>query len=205
MIALVLSKKKVKEKKNNNFFSTIGFFLILISIFFYSKDIQYPSIFTLLPCLGTSLIIIFTDKKTFLFKILTYKPIVFLGLVSYSLYLWHQPVLSFSKIFYGTELSIFATFFLLSISFVLSLLSWRFIEQPFRNKKIINDKNFLKILITFILTLSMLALMMYLGKISSVKKKLPENISQSLSISNNNHCFGLDGSHLKVLKSGIVK
>ena len=197
IIALILSKKKVIEKKNNNFFSTIGFFLILISIFFYSKDIQYPSIFTLLPCLGTSLIIIYTDKKTFLFKILTYKPIVFLGLVSYSLYLWHQPVLSFSKIFYGTELSIFATFFLLSISFVLSLLSWRFIEQPFRNKKIINDKNFLKILITFILTLSTLALMMYLGKISSVKKKLPEKITQTFSISNNNHCFGLDGSHLK--------
>ena len=111
MIALVLRKKEIKQKKNNNFLSITGFLLIIISIFFYSKDIQYPSIFTLLPCLGTALIIIYTEKKTLLFKILTYKPIVFLGLVSYSLYLWHQPILSLSKIHFGSELSIFTTFF----------------------------------------------------------------------------------------------
>ena len=200
MIALVLRKKEIKQKKNNNFLSITGFLLIIISIFFYSKDIQYPSIFTLLPCLGTALIIIYTEKKTLLFKILTYKPIVFLGLVSYSLYLWHQPILSLSKIHFGSELSIFTTFFLLVISFLLSLLSWRFIEQPFRNKNVVNDKNFIKILITFILTITLLALMIYSGKISSAKKKLPEKISQSFSISNNNHCFGLDGSHLRSSK-----
>ncbi len=197
LIAFFIRKKNIKEKKINNFFSIAGFFLIIISIFFYSKDIQYPSVFTLLPCLGTALIIIYTDKKTLLFKILTYRPIVFLGLVSYSLYLWHQPVFSFSKIYLGTELHVFVIFFLLIVSFILSLFSWRYIEQPFRNKKIINNKNFIKILLIFISTLVFLASLMYLGKINSIKKKLPEAINQSFSVSNNNHCFGLEGSHLK--------
>ena len=197
LIALIFKKKRIKQKIINNFLSTIGFFLIIISIFFYSKNIQYPSIFTLLPCIGTALIIIYADKTTLLFKLLTFKPLVFLGLISYSLYLWHQPVLSLSKIYFGTELHFFTTFFLIIFSLILSLFSWRYIEQPFRNKKIINDKKFIKILIILVSFLIFFASLIYKGKINSIKKKLPDSIYQTLSISNNNHCFGLKDSHLK--------
>ena len=125
-----------------NLLSTIGIILIVFSIFFFSRQTVFPSFYTLVPTIGTSLIILFADKDTFINKILSIKFLVSIGLISYSLYLWHQPLLAFGRIFFD-DLSIINKLTLIFLSILMSIFSYFFIEKIFRDKnKIIFKKNF---------------------------------------------------------------
>ena len=126
-----------------NLLSTIGIILIVFSIFFFSRQTVFPSFYTLVPTVGTSLIILFADKDTFINKILSIKFLVSIGLISYSLYLWHQPLLAFGRIFFD-EFSNLIKLSLILISLILSYLTFLFIETPFRKNIIIFKKNFLR-------------------------------------------------------------
>ena len=148
--AFLILKKKIV---GNNFLSITGISLILFSIFFFNKKTPFPSAYTLIPVLGVFLIIIFTDKDTFIGKLLSSKFLVNIGLISYSFYLWHYPVFAFAKIKIAGSLSNFIVIVLIFLSLFLSIISWKFIEKPFRNSKIISDKLFLKIILTLIFVL----------------------------------------------------
>ena len=126
-----------------NLLSTIGFILIGFSIFFFNRQNVYPSLNTLVPTIGTSLIILFADRDTFVNKILSIKFFVSVGLISYSLYLWHQPLLAFGRIFFG-DLSIVYKLILIFLSFLMSIFSYFYIEKIFRNKNRIKLKFFFK-------------------------------------------------------------
>jgi len=115
--------------------STLGLILLAYSIFFFDESTPFPSIFTLVPVIGTSLIILFSDPHTIVGRFLSKKILVAIGLMSYSLYLWHHPIFSFLR-----HLSIGEPepkYFALAIvlSFLISFLSWKYIEKPFRNRK----------------------------------------------------------------------
>ena len=97
---LLIYKNLSSSNLIKNLFSIVGFFLILFSIFFFNKQTIYPSFNTLLPTVGTALIILFANEKTFVKKILSIRLLIVLGLMSYSLYLWHQPILAFGRIFF---------------------------------------------------------------------------------------------------------
>ncbi len=90
--AFFLEKKFNFNKLTNEFFSFLGIIVILISIFFIKNNIKYPHLITLLPTLGTVLVILFSNKNTFIGKLLSFKWVVLIGLISYSLYLWHYPI-----------------------------------------------------------------------------------------------------------------
>jgi hypothetical protein len=90
------------------------------------------------PVIGTCLVIYFTDKTAFVHKILSNKALVSIGLVSYSAYLFHQPILSFLKIYSVNLPSTIDIFFAIAITFVLAWISYKFIESPFRNKEKFN-------------------------------------------------------------------
>jgi peptidoglycan/LPS O-acetylase OafA/YrhL len=113
-----------------------GLALILVAGFFYSPKTPFPGLTALLPCVGTALIIAAgTRSTTIVGRLLSTKPMVGLGLISYSLYLWHWPILVFQRL--GTLLINGASAHLtqaviLVTSIVVSYLSWRFIEEPFR-------------------------------------------------------------------------
>ena len=83
--------------RSNNFLAILGLLAILISVFTFDSSIPFPSYYTLIPVIGTMIIILFANNNTFVAKILSIKFIVSLGLISYSLYLWHQPIFSFLK------------------------------------------------------------------------------------------------------------
>ncbi len=110
----------------------LGFLLILFSIFFFNDATPTAGSYTLIPTIGTALIILFSNNNSYLGKILSHRLLVFIGLLSYSTYLWHQPLLAFSRYYFGENFGLGIAGALCLLSFVLGYLSWRFIEKPFR-------------------------------------------------------------------------
>jgi len=196
LISIYIFKKKIKIKNIHNFYSFSGLFLIILSIIFFSENLQYPSIFTILPVLGTSLIILYSNKTTLTYKIFSIKPLVFLGLISFSLYLWHQPLLAFNRIYYGINLTLFHTFTLIFLSFLLSVLTWRHIEKPFRNKKIISDKKVIIYLFITAIAILSISTSIFYSKINSLQAPLSKKILKSFQSTSPKNCFDINYAHI---------
>ena len=99
----IKNNKKFINKISINIMPKLGIFLILISFIFYNNKLPHPSILTLLPVIGVSSIIWFSRKNELITKLLSFKPIVYIGLISYSLYLWHYPIFAYSRIINFTD------------------------------------------------------------------------------------------------------
>ena len=94
---------------------------------------HFPSIATVAACAVTALLIrTNAGRRTGVGRALSFRPLVFTGLISYSLYLWHAPVLAFASYYSVTELSATQKALLLAGIYGVSVLSWRFVERPFR-------------------------------------------------------------------------
>lgn len=133
IIGYYLSRRSLPPK-GNDILSLIGLFMIMMAVFLYDKSTPFPSVYALLPTVGTALIVLFTDKTTFIYKLLSLKIMVGLGLISYSLYLWHQPVFAFAKHSSLHEIGFMKSTCLILLSILGAYGSWKFIEKPFRNK-----------------------------------------------------------------------
>ena len=144
--------------KINNFLSISGLILILHSIFFFNDGMFHPSFYTLSPILGVSLIIWFTDKKEILTKILSSKLLVGIGLISYSLYLWHYPVFAFARIKY-ISLSFQGKIGLIFLCLLLSVISYFLVEKTFRNKLKISFKTLTLYLASFLIIITSLSVL----------------------------------------------
>lgn len=105
-----------------------------LSFAFFCLDgsIRHPGFLTLVPVISTMAIIWYTGRSDFCSAILSSRACVGVGLISYSLYLWHQPLFSFAKIYSINDVSPLARVVLIFLAIVLAYLSWRFVEQPFR-------------------------------------------------------------------------
>ena len=113
--------------------SIVGLGLIFYSVGFYNKFTVFPGHNAIVPVLGTALIIFSgIDGSSGISKMLGLKPLVFIGLISYSLYLWHWPLLVFTKYILFRELSAIEISGIIMLTFVISALSLQFIERPFR-------------------------------------------------------------------------
>lgn len=111
-----------------------GLALILYAVFAYSKETPFPGFYALVPTVGSVLIILFATQETTVGRLVGNRAFVGIGLVSFSAYLWHQPLFAFARYTSETEPGM-AVFLLLSAaSFGLAWLSWRFVETPFRHK-----------------------------------------------------------------------
>lgn len=120
-----------------NIFSMSGLFIVSCSIIFISNKYVFPSFLTIIPVLGVVLILYFSDKNTFLYKFLSLRLFVFIGLISYSLYLWHWPIISLYKQYFIIDhlTGFIDYFFVISSILILSLLTYYFIENPCRKCK----------------------------------------------------------------------
>ena len=113
----------------------LGLFLIAYSILFFDGKTPHPSFHTLLPIIGVALIIGLASKDELVGKVLGIKPFVWVGLVSYSAYLWHFPIFAYYRIgLFAEPMGRRVTVALIILTFLLSALSYRFIERPFRTK-----------------------------------------------------------------------
>ena len=122
--------------------SLTGLALVLYAIFAFDKNTPSPSLYTLIPTIGAGLIIIFSNSQNLVGKLLGSKLFVGIGLISYSTYLWHQPLFAFAKLRSINEASIFLLGLLAALSILLGYLSWKYVETPFRNKSSVSRKRF---------------------------------------------------------------
>lgn len=121
--------------RRNEPLSLLGLAAVIGSIFWFDSLIPMPSIWGLIPVLGVVLVLLFGTADTIAGRILSNRLFVGIGLVSYSAYLWHQPLLAFARIRTLGEPGLPLMLALAAISFGLAYLSWRFVEAPFRDRR----------------------------------------------------------------------
>ncbi|MES0068053.1 acyltransferase [Mesorhizobium sp. M0074] len=113
--------------------SACGLALIIGSLFLINDDTPFPGLYALPPCLGAAFII-GIHRQTMVSKALSIRPAGFIGLISYSLYLWHWPLLVFAGIYKNRDLLVSERIGIVVAALLISTLSWRFVERPFRQK-----------------------------------------------------------------------
>ncbi len=114
--------------------SMAGLGAIVFGILVYDEHTPFPSLYAVVPVLGTVLIILFAAPGTWAARLLSLKPMVAIGLISYSAYLWHQPLFAFARILSPQVPSQGVMLGLAGLTLGLAWLSWRYVEQPFRDR-----------------------------------------------------------------------
>lgn len=114
--------------------SLVGLLMIGLAVFLLDKSIPFPSLYALLPTLGTVLIILCADSQTLVGRLLSLPFFVGIGLISYSAYLWHQPIFAFARLHSMDELSSGIWVGLCALALLLAWLSWRWVEKLFRDR-----------------------------------------------------------------------
>ena len=120
----------------------IGLAMIAFAVFTFDETTAFPGLNALYPCLGTALLIYIgqrdgsaPDSRALATSLLSLRPLVFIGLISYSLYLIHWPIVSFQHYLSLDQPGATQVLTMLVASFILAVLSWRFVEQPFRRPR----------------------------------------------------------------------
>jgi peptidoglycan/LPS O-acetylase OafA/YrhL len=132
LLAYIALHKPNWNKKCQNLQSLIGCLLLLVGLLFINRDREFPGWWALLPTMGTFFVISAGTNAYINNKILSSKLLVWIGLISYPLYLWHWPILSFLHILEGAILSRTARILAIFISIVLAWLTYQFVEKPLR-------------------------------------------------------------------------
>jgi len=115
--------------------------VILVTAMSIDDKTRWPWSTTLIPVLGTAVLLVFLTPGTLTYQMLSVRPLVRVGLWSYSTYLWHYPI--FSLVRYSTDS--YSPILLVSLSLFLGWLSWRFIETPFRDRQKFNRRTILSV------------------------------------------------------------
>ena len=127
---------RMMGQRRRNLFALLGVVLLLGAAIAYQPETRFPGLAALAPCLGAALIIASGETgPTFVSAILSTRILVFIGLISYSLYLWHWPLIVFqdsSNLLHLKPGGHGVALILLCTSLILAALSWRFVERPFR-------------------------------------------------------------------------
>ena len=109
-----------------------GIALLAGSIVLIPAGTDFPGALAIPPVLGTVLVLANGQEDNAVNRFLSTRPMVFIGLISYSLYIWHWPVATLSIYYRGEYSGVPELLFWLALTFVISWLSWKYIETPFR-------------------------------------------------------------------------
>lgn len=114
--------------------TTLGMAMILFAIFAYDEHTPFPSLYAVPPVLGAAMVILFASGSCPVSRLLSLRPMVWIGLISYSLYLWHQPVFTFLRLSQIEETSSLLLTASVPPTILAAWLTWRYVEAPFRRK-----------------------------------------------------------------------
>ncbi|MEX9794303.1 acyltransferase family protein [Morganella morganii] len=177
-----------KKSLTKNALSLIGLSTIICSLTFIDNTFTHPSWITLLPTIGSALVIIFSSQENIVGKLLSFRLFVFIGVLSYSIYLWHHPIFAFARNYYINEPSRFVMLMLILLTVFLSYISWKFIESPFRSKSKVSRNTI------FSITISVSIIFILIGLLGS-KSNLISNVNTSNAKYNEQLTFRLRGNY----------
>lgn len=121
----------------------LGLALVAYAVATYDHTTPFPSRYTLLPVVGTMLLIAFATAESAVGRILGHRSLVGIGLISYSAYLWHQVLFAFAKQSGATARGHGVLIGLVGATIGLAYVSWRWVEQPFRDRSRISGQRVL--------------------------------------------------------------
>ncbi|RYL83011.1 acyltransferase family protein [Haemophilus influenzae] len=179
-----LSASKQASKQASNVIAILSTLLLFSCLFLMNNDIAYiPGITLILPCIFTALIIHTTSQNNIIKLCLSNKVIVFIGKISYSLYLYHWIFIAFAYYITGEkQINNQSIAIVIILTIIFSVLSYYLIEQPIRKSKLNFKQSFLYIY--FIPSLLLLGFNLYKRQTIRAEK---EHIEQSIPVSNENH------------------
>jgi len=203
-IIAILFKNKLLNHKFSPFLLLILFCILYFDI--VALDNSYLIFITIII---TSLLLISTNEKTRITSIFLENNItVYLGKISFSLYMWHQILLAFSRYFVWKELSIIHLIIIFILTFIFSTITYYLIEQPFRNKNKINTKILIWSLSSIFLITSIFSFYIYLQ--AGVLKDIPEldlkkgDAERNMHAAYNDEIYKLDKNFNSTTKTKIL-
>ncbi len=120
----------------NQALALAGLAMTIVPLFLLDESGAPPNFWTTIPVLGVCLLLLNAGPATIAGRILAWRPLVAIGLISYSAYLFHQPVFAFTRIASLEEPDRLLLTALIPLILILAYLSWRFVECPFRNRRL---------------------------------------------------------------------
>jgi len=134
--------RTIKSAMIRETLSLVGFVCIVAAIFLLDHNTRFPGFATMLPVAGAALVILSNlNDRTIIGRVLSARPLVFVGLISYSLYLVHWPFLVFTRTWFFGRVPLVWMIGVVFGSLLLAALSWKFIETPFRKGRVLEQPN----------------------------------------------------------------
>jgi peptidoglycan/LPS O-acetylase OafA/YrhL len=180
-----------------------GIVLIGYAVIFYDQTTRFPGPGALAPCFGAAFIILSSEvDPSSVGRILSFKPIVFIGLISYSLYLWHWPLLVFVKYtcLPATFKSVGLRGGLLLASVALASVTWRYVETPVRTRQVFRTRRQI-FRFAIVSTVTICALGIWIFHAQGVPSRLPAQTLAYADARNHNGHF-LNNLSLAEAKAG---
>jgi hypothetical protein len=148
-----VGKSEINERMISNMFAYLGFLLLAYGFYRINKTLSFPGVWALIPVIGATLIIAAGSASWVNTKILSNKVVVWFGLISFTLYLWHWPILSFARIIESEIPSYNIRLAAIVLSIMLAWVTYKFVEHPIRFSK--NNKVVLTLLIMFMTSIGL--------------------------------------------------
>lgn len=180
IVAIVMKNKVINHRFS---WLLVLFLLVIVSLNpSFIENVFLISLTIIITCL---LLISTNEKNKFSSFILENKVVVFIGKISFSLYMWHQLLLAFGRYFVFKEMNKIDLSIIFILTIILSIFSYYLIEQPFRNKKIITNKVLIWSLTSIFIITSVTSIFIYLK--AGVIRDIPELVISKNSVERNMH------------------
>jgi len=193
------NQQTTRHPFRNELISTLAAIALVITFFWYDQSTPFPGPTALLPCLATALLIYFNIRqpnhataatgelvadRTAVGNLLSLKPLTYIGRISYSLYLWHWPIIVFLKYENGLQLSTRLTVIALATSFLAAAVSYHWIETPFRLGRILKTRRRL-IIRTSLVSFLLLVISIIYSENGGLANRWPDDVQLLLKTTDN--------------------
>lgn len=168
--------KRVENRFAADALSLLGAAMIAASVAFFNTATPFPGYNALLPCVGAAMVIYAGEKSVF-GRILSFRPLVFTGLLSYALYLWHWSFIAFRNYYKNIAGDAFfmSNWFIIAVTFLFALISYYFVEHPVRRKKFPVPSRLFKISAAVMLLFTVIGTVIY--KTDGMPFRMPESVN----------------------------
>jgi peptidoglycan/LPS O-acetylase OafA/YrhL len=171
-----------RTARGSRWLAWAGLALILIAVLSFDETTPFPSLWTLLPVGGTALVVLFAAPAGGAGRLLAWRGCVGIGLISYSAYLWHQPILAFIRLRSLEDPALHWMVLAALLSLPLAWLSWKFVEQPFRKPRNLSSRRPLWLAVFLAAGMGLFGVYGYLSKGAPERLNFSDQIITDMSV-----------------------